>query len=189
MLFRVLRFSPVALFIAFCFSQLMMQSACQRLDDKGSIARIDTLQGLMQRIQGTLIIDQDAIQKRLDSMKIKMDVVKLHPQDTMDAEKKSAFMRYEGIYKNYQDFLRDYPLAQFDADKAAKDVSRLKKAVIDRQVSQQEFDKEYIREKTRLEELNERVKGLAFRTYSEEGDYNRADNSMTKMFHAGQSGK
>jgi hypothetical protein len=189
MLLRFLRLSPVVILIVICFSQLMMQSGCRRLDNKGSIARIDTLERLMQKIQGTLIIDQDAIQKRLDSMKIKMDVVKQHPADTADAEKKSAFMRYEGIYKNYQDFLRDYPLAQFDADKAAKEVSRLKKAVIDKQVSQQDFDKEYIREKSSLDELNERVKGLAFRTYSEEGDYNRADGMMTKMFHAGNMGK
>lgn len=103
--------------------------------------------------------------------------------------RKSWLSYMKGIYKNYQDFLRDYPLAQFDADKAAKEVGRLKKAVIDRQVSQQDFDKEYIREKSALDELNERVKGLAFRTYSEEGDYNRADDIMTKMYHAGQAGK
>lgn len=186
MLSRFVRFSSFALFLSFCLSQLMVQTSCQRLDDKESIARVDTLDRLMQKIQGTLIIDQDAIQKRLDSMKIKMDVVKQHPQDTVDAEKKSAFMRYEGIYKNYQDFLRDYPLAQFDADKAAQQVSELKKKVIEKQVTQQDFDKEYAREKSMLQDLNQRVKGLAFRTYSEEGDYNRADKLMTQMFHAGQ---
>lgn len=167
--------------------QCLLHESCQRLDDRLSIQKVDTLDRLVQRIQGTLIIDQDAIKQRRDSMKIKLDNIQMHPQDTIDAEKKSAVLRYTGIFKNYQDFLNDYPIAQYDADKAAEKVTELKKKVIDKQISQADFDREYIADKEMLTKLNDRVKDLAYKTYSAEGDYDRTNDIVTGLYHKDNS--
>jgi len=159
-------------------------SSCQRPFDNATVLlKIDTLQQLAKTIDQTLVLDEDAFKTRNDSMIVKLNVVKPQIKDTTNGETKSSIVRYDGIHENYEDFLKNYPLYEFDCDKHKKIVEDIKQNVLSKKMDQPEFDKTYQSEKSFLESLLAKSKTMTYNTYSIEEDYRRTDPVVTKLYH------
>jgi len=176
-------FSPV-LFSLFIVSGFLY-SSCQRpFDNTANALKADTLQHMVNTIDQTLVLDEDAFKTRNDSMVTKLDKIHTaHKDSTADGETKSAIIRYNGIHKNYDDYLKAYPIMEFDCDKHKKTVADIKEKVLGQKISQEEFDKNYIAEKALLEDLLKKAKTTTYNTYSIEEDYRRMDPVVTRVYH------
>ena len=104
-------------------------------------------------------------------------------KDTPTSEIGAALIRYNGIHKNYEDFLKNYPLMEFDLDQHKKIVESLKEKVLDRKMDNTTFDAIYLPEKKKLAELLSKARKITYNTISIEEDYRRNDAAVTKLYH------
>jgi hypothetical protein len=178
---RILWFlGPVALAIFVLFST----ASCHRPSDNSTnLLKADTLQRLVNLIDETLILDEDHFKARMDSMNIKLKVMRAKYRDTTDGETQSAIVRYSGIEKNYEDFLKTYPVMQFDCDNHKKMIETFKQNIIAQKATQAEIEKFSDSERPLLIVLLDQARTFTRNTYSIEGDYNRTDPIMTKLYH------
>jgi len=176
-------FSPVLLSLLIVSG--FLYSSCQRpFDNSANLLKIDTLQHLVNTIDQTLVLDEDAFKTRNDSMLIKLNKIHAaHKDSTADGEIKSAIIRYDGIHKNYDDYLKTYPEMEFDCEKHKKTVEDIKQKALTQKISPEEFDQSYETEKSFLETLLQRAKTTTYNTYSIEEDYRRMDPIVTKLYH------
>src|SRR5207253_3195097 len=126
---------------------LSLPSCTRSLENESNLKKADTLERLVKTIDNLLYLDEDAYQKRKDSMVYNLQIIHAAHKDTISGEIKAAIIRYKGIEKNYEIFLRNYPVMEFDLDKHKKSVKQIKNKVIEKKYSQDEFDKIYTAEK------------------------------------------
>src|ERR1017187_3661163 len=108
-------------------SIIIFTGSCRRpFDNNANVLKIDTLQRLANDIDNTLILDEDVIKLRDDSMVIKLNLISSQYKDTSDGVTNEAITRYRGIEKTYQDFLKNYPVMEFDNASYQKSITNNK---------------------------------------------------------------
>jgi hypothetical protein len=162
----------------------MFFNSCRRpFDNKSNVMKVDTLQNLVAEIDNTLILSEDSVARRNDSMRIKLNLIHSAYKDTTDGEMKAAIIRYEGIQKTYDDFLKNYPVMEFDEDRHKKSVQDMKTKVLEEKISQEDFDKFYQEEKLFLQILLQKARTMTYNTSAIEEDYHRNDPTVTRLYH------
>jgi hypothetical protein len=162
----------------------LFNSSCHRpFDNTNNTLKIDTLQNMVAEIDNTLILSEDSIARRNDSMKIKLNLIQTAYKDTTNGEIRAAIIRYNGIHNNYEDFLKNYPVMEFDEDRHKKTVQDIKEKVLGREITQEEFDRVYTPEKLSLEKLLGKAKTMTYNIYAVEEDFHRNDPVVTKLYH------
>jgi len=167
------------LFFSFGFSML----GCKHFNITKEIRQTDTLISWVKRANETMVIDPVAISSRIDSMKIKLKIIKKDSAKIQNEVLKNYIKEYEGIYTQYLNFLELYQNLEFDNSVYSKQLNELKKKLIDREISPSEFGKMYpeIREKINihLAKTKESVGTIA----SIEEMYLRLNNDITAVYH------
>jgi hypothetical protein len=168
---------------AYALASLLFSSCRRPFDQTSNVLKIDSLQRLVEQTDATLLLDEDPIGRRNDSMKIKLNTIHERYKDTTNAELNAAIVKYDGIHKSYEDFLKNYPLMEFDLEKHKKTVSEFKDKAISAKMTQDEFDKTYAAEKAFLSTLLEKAKTMTYNTTAIDKDYHRNDPVITKLYH------
>ena len=173
---------PIAWSILLAYT-LMNLSACQRpFDNTTNALKIDTLENRVAEIDNTLILDENVFKMRDDSMNQKLTVIHAKMKVINDGDTAEAVLRYEGIEKNYQDFLKNYPVMEYDESGYQKSVSEMKQKVLEQKISQTDFNQYFAITKPSLDDLLKRAKTMTYNTVSIEKDYNRTNPKVTGLF-------
>lgn len=170
---------------------LLANSACRPYDIEGELREVDSLLTLVKEADNTMIIDENAIQNRLDSMSIKEKFINQHIEKMnleVGMEFKSLMTRYEAVMKNYQKFLEDYGLVQFENSALKKQLNAIKDEVAKRKMSKQEFRKIYENEKTKIKKHLSKVKKVVGSVTYIEGMYNRTNKKVSKIYRKMKKG-
>ena len=168
------------MFIAYLFATL---TSCQRpFDNMANVLKIDTLENRVKEIDNTLILDEDVFKQRDDSMNLKLNLIHSKMKVITDGDTAEAVLRYAGIEKNYADFLKNYPVMEYDESGYQKSVREIKQEVVDKKISQAGFDSFYKTTKPYLDDLLNRAKTMTYNTVSIEKDYIRTDPKVTGLY-------
>lgn len=163
---------------------MLTMSSCRRpFDDNANVLKIDTIEKLVNYIDETLILDEDVFKLRDDSMLIKLKLVIARYKDTTDGVTVEAITRYRGIEKTYQDFLKNYPVMEFDNAGYLKSINDIKQKVLNKAISQEAFDDYYSTTFPKLTDLLKRAKTMTYNTSTIEHDYDRTDPIVTGLYH------
>jgi len=166
-----------------CLLSMALITSCHRpFDNKTNVLKVDTLQRLVNIIDQTLVLNEDTITKRNDSMTIKLSMIRSLYKDTTDGEIKAAIIRYAGIQAIYIDFLKNYPIMEMDEESHKKQVAQIKDQVLAQKISQEAFDKVFSQEKAQLAALNQKAKTITYNTITVEEDYLRNDPTITHLY-------
>ena len=170
----------VIMFMAFMIATL---TGCRRpFDNTTNVLKIDTLENRVKEIDNTLILDEDVFKQRDDSMNIKLNTIHAKMPVIRDGDTAEAVLRYAGIEKNYADFLKNYPVMEYDESGYQESVKEMKQKVVDKKISQAEFDGYYKKTKPMVDDLLVRSKTMTYNTVSIEKDYNRTDPKVTGLY-------
>src|SRR5688500_13935070 len=90
----------------FLYSMALMSSCRAPLSDE-NLKRLSNLEMLVSTAQNNLAWDEDELKQRVDSMTMKIGLIKEKLRDT--AEVNTALMRYEAICANYKLYLKQAP--------------------------------------------------------------------------------
>jgi len=165
-------------------------TGCQRpFDNTANALKIDTLENRVAEIDNTLILDENVFQMRDDSMNQKISLIHDKMKKIEDGDTAEAVLRYEGIEKNYQDFLKNYPVMEYDESGYQKSVSDMKQKALNQKISQTDFDKYYATTKLLIDDLLKRSKTMTYNTVSIEKDYNRTNPKVTGLYEKINGGK
>ena len=169
------------LFIIFPF--LATFSSCDHKEIKLQVERMDTLEHILGNVGDVLNIDENAVSMRLDTIRMKLNVILKSNPDSNNLELKNAIVKYQGIASIYEEFLKEYPIVDFDADKHARIVKDLRKKVETEKLSESEFNESYQREKGILEAIEKKARDLSYRIYSVEKDYWRSSEKINPVYY------
>ena len=168
----------------------MNLTGCQRpFDNTTNALKIDTLENRVKEIDNTLILDENVFKLRDDSMNHKLSMIHAKMKLINDGDTAEAVLRYEGIENNYQDFLKNYPVLEYDESGYQKSVSEMKQKVLEQKISQADFDKYYSTSKPLIDDLLKRSKTMTYNTVSIEKDYNRTNPKVTGLWDKVKSKK
>gem|GEM_PF-5761135 len=158
-------------------------TGCHRpFDNTTNVLKIDTLENTVKEIDNTLILDEDVFKARDDSMNLKLNLIHTKMKVITDGDTAEAVLRYAGIEKNYADFLKNYPVMEYDESGYQASVKAMKQKVVDQKISQSEFDSFYKTTKPRIDNLLNRSKTMTYNTVSIEKDYTRTDPKVTELY-------
>jgi hypothetical protein len=175
----IFRLLPGLLFTIICFQ---LSPSCKPFEKKEDFKKLDTLQSLVNRTSAMMIIDQDVIQHRKDSIDMKLKALHEQLPDSGDAERKDALIRYTAIESNYKQFVEAYPMLEFDFDREKTAFEDLQKKVKGKAISEKEFDEQYRQHYPALETIEKKSKDLIFMIRSTEKDYWRTSAVINPVY-------
>ena len=87
-----------------------------------------------------LIIDEQAIKLRIDSMKAKISSLDSNKIKATGDQLKSDLVQYNGLKLRYIDFLDNYAIVEFDNSINSKKLDDLKKKIVDHKINNKSID-------------------------------------------------
>jgi hypothetical protein len=135
-------FSYIAqLYIIYLFlpSSILLNS-CHNTHHIEQIRRIDTLINWNNNAKNILIIDINAIQSRVDSMKIKIQQFDSIMAFLKDDRYKSDLVEYKGLIFKYDEFLLKYPDEEFNNAINKKNLADLKNKIMNNTLKDKQLD-------------------------------------------------
>src|SRR5207245_1598148 len=98
---------------------------CQNRSTIAELQKMDTLERMMADVEGALMLDENSITSRIDSMGKTIASLEATPDKVSKGDLKSALVKYQGIRATYVQVLRDYPVVTFDADQEKQNLTAL----------------------------------------------------------------
>jgi hypothetical protein len=146
------------------------------------IQKYDTLNTMMEDLDGALLLDEDAIAKRRDSITDRLQTILKAMPDSGSTDVKFAIVRYAAMRSNYDDVLKNYPVVSFDVDQEKDDLKAFKQAIINKELTDKAFEIRFETEKLKLTSLQQRVKTLNYNTGAIENDYRRNSDILKPVY-------
>ena len=166
------------------FLPLILLLHCKSATVSKDVRQVDTLINWVNMARETQLIDTKVISERVDSMELKLRVLNKDSQKIQNVEIIYDLKEYEGICRQYKDFIQEYSSLEFDNLNYSHQMEELKKKIIDGKISSTEFNKSIYpgyREKisVHLAKTKKSVHTIA----SIEEMYNRLNNILTAVYH------
>ncbi|MCX6351529.1 MAG: hypothetical protein NTX03_06680 [Bacteroidetes bacterium] len=150
--------------------------SCRNNDKRKDVQKVDALINIIKSASDILVIDDNVIRERIDSIGFKIKQVKLkNTKIDSTSELASAIIIMEGIRANYKQFLEEYPAQEFDNQKFADSVGKLRSAVLDDELYGEKWDKVFIEMRKKLNLHLDAVKKTSKLVYEVEKNYQRKD--------------
>jgi hypothetical protein len=129
-----------------------------------------------------LIIDDQSIKLRVDSMKVKISALDSNSINSGGAQLRSDMIQYNGLLLRYIDFLENYSVIEYDNSINAKILDKIKKDIVDHKTDLKSLDsllnyQEKVIE-SHLKQTQEIVKNLL----SIEEMYQRMNNRINSVY-------
>lgn len=128
-------FSKALIFIFFCFSL-----SCKRYFLVEEIKQTDKLINRLNTVSNLLIIDDEFLRLRADSMKQRLDCISHLDTNRMNDELKYDLVTYRGFYNNYLEFLPAFNSMKYDNQKLLRESKHLRERLINKQLDKKNFD-------------------------------------------------
>jgi hypothetical protein len=143
---------------------------------------VDELQSMVSQSSQILIIEEDMIEKRADSINMKKSFLRRNLKVRLSLELESDLTTLMGIKSNYRRFLKDYPAEVFDNGKHKVRIDNLRKDVAAGKLSEKELDTIFSKEKNILTKHLNEVKATAKSIYLVENQYHRSSHTVNEAF-------
>jgi Asp-tRNA(Asn)/Glu-tRNA(Gln) amidotransferase C subunit len=165
---------------------LAVTTACQSSQrQKEQLARVDTLMQLVEQAKATMVVKEDSIEKRKDSIEAVLKYINRHYEgDTAGRSLQMDMTDFKGIEKAYDQFLEYYDVYKFENKAHRKRIQALRKDVVQNNLSPDTFRTLYRDEKELLREHLEEVKDLVGRIAEVEPMYQRRHERLIKLYQA-----
>lgn len=127
------------------FALFFMNSlfSCKNYDLNFEVRQSDSLIAIIDQATNALVIDNEYIRLRIDSMGNKLVLVSRLDTNRMSDELRQDILQYRALFKNYKDFITTYEALTYD-NKIHSNYSReLKKKLLDNEVSKKDFGAEF----------------------------------------------
>jgi hypothetical protein len=174
-------FPSLRVIILLAFFGTIAASSCRPGQSKETLQKMDTLQNFVNQAGEILIIDENIIKSRNDSIKIWSAYMRTEYTGVIDLELNAMLSKMKGIGKNYKAFVENYPPLKHEHEEHIKRIANLKKDVLEGRLSDDDFDKIYINEKQVLGQHLEKVKEIARSIYLIENDYKRSSRYIDEF--------
>ncbi|MBL6964472.1 MAG: hypothetical protein ISR55_11655 [Bacteroidetes bacterium] len=125
--------------------------SCKNYDLNTEIRQSDSLLAMIEQASQTLIIDNEFIRLRMDSMEKKLSLISKLDSNRMNDEFKLDIIRYRALLNNYRNFEISYEAITYDNQVHKNYCQDLKKKLLDNEITKKEFSMEYILKKGELE--------------------------------------
>lgn len=153
--------------------------SCRNHDKRKDVQKVDALINIIKSATDILVIDDNVIRERIDSIGFKIEQVKLkNVKIDSTSELASAIIIMEGIKANYKRFLEEYPAQEFDNQKFADSVGKLRSAVLDDELYGERWDKVFNEMRKKLNLHLDVVKKTSKLVYEVEKNYQRKDEIL-----------
>ncbi|MFC2114253.1 hypothetical protein ACFLRI_02775 [Bacteroidota bacterium] len=156
--------------------------SCKNYDLNAEIRQADSLIALVEQASETLVIENEYVRQRIDSMKIKLDFISRLDSNRMNAEFRFDVTRYRALFRNYKDFIIEYEALIYDNEVYHNYCKELKKSLVDKQVSAASFKEIYVVKRNEIKgHLNE-CKILVKSLVSTENMYQRLNVKIIDFY-------
>lgn len=176
-----IKFYFLRIIILMAFFGAIAASSCRPGQSKETLQKMDTLQNLVNQAGEILIIDENIIKSRNDSIKTWSDYMRTEYTGVVGLELNAMLSKMKGIGKNYRAFVENYPPLKNEHKEHAERIANLKKDLLAGRLSDDDFDEIYIREKQLLGTHLEKVKEIARSIYLLENDYKRSSRYIDEF--------
>ncbi len=165
--------SIIFLVFATFFSSLMLtNTSCNRIDERYFLM-LDSQDLRLEETRALLEVDFATIESRKDLIEDHLRLIQVHLKDTITADLGAQLSKYKGLKKVYQRFLSEFTNCTKETSALEKQAEDLRTAVVEREISKEEFKEFYQKEKDdALDNLN-RCKKLVEPIFAVEPDYQR----------------
>lgn len=149
-----------------------LYTGCNSVDE-AYLTRVDSLDMMLEANEKYLLIDFKTISQRKDLIFTHMSLIERYYDHEMSEEFGNSMARYKGIYKQYNNFVKNYPTYSDELASLKHQAATLRESVQKKELTKDEFKQYYQKEKTDIQNnlaasqvLSENIHGL-------EPDYQR----------------
>jgi len=176
--------SIIILVFATFFSSLMLTTtSCNHIDERYFLM-LDSQDLRLKETRELLEVDFVTIQTRKDLIEDHLRLIRVHLKDTINADFGTQLSKYKGLKKVYQRFLSDFTACAEETSVLEKQAGDLRTAVVEREISKEEFKVFYQKEKDdALNNLN-RSKNIVEPIFAVEPDYQRISRMVDEKLKA-----
>jgi hypothetical protein len=173
-----------AAFFLFLFAAglLLALPACTSQKLAYRLQKMDTLDRIMENLQAVPLVDEDYLRLRNDSISRRLNTILKQMPDSGAADIHFAIVRYAAIRANYQDVLKKYPVLTFDLDQEKSSLADFKKSIIEKKLSDPEFESRFNIHRAHLSELQNRIRDLNYSVAAIENDYRRNSDLLIPIY-------
>lgn len=165
---------------AICF--LFTGTSCRAPLNEDNLERLADLENMVSSAQDNLSWDDEDLQKRVDSMEIKLKYLKQAVKDS--GETRDALIRYEAIAANYKIYIDQDPVLEYDLDKYRQEIMKLREQALAGKITNQAFEKKYSELRPSLGALHKITEDLWYKVLTVEPDFNRYDKILNEKYEA-----
>ena len=166
---------------------IMAGTSCKKYTFREEIMSCDSLMARLDNLKEMLMIDDMFLERRADSMLLKINCISRLDSNLFNDELKYDFVTYRAIYSDYQEFIPLYRSHVFDNEVFIKKTKEVRKKFLEGKPGKEKLDQE-------LEELGREAE-LHFSSSREivrniinlEKIYGRLQPKMDKLYEAGRS--
>jgi hypothetical protein len=176
---HILHSMPVCVLV---LSVYFLATSCTSRTMTVQIQKYDTLNTMMEDLDGALLLDEDAIAKRRDSITDRIQTILHAMPDSGATDVKFAIVRYAAMRASYDDVLKNYPVVSFDVDQEKERLKAFKQSIVNKELADKAFEIRFETERLRLLSLQQRVKTLNYNTGAIENDYRRNSDILKPVY-------
>ena len=169
----------LALIIPF---SLTVFTSCKNYDLNTEIRQADSLIWLADQASQTLVIENEYIRQRTDSMKIKLEYISSLDTNLMNVEFRFDVTRYRALFLNYKEFVVDYEALLYDNKVFENYCRELKKSLMDKNVSRETFHDMYLEKRHELQRHLGACKKLVKGVVSTENMYQKLNMKISDFY-------
>jgi len=169
------------LLLTFAIS-LIVFSNCKQYTMNQEIREVDTLMNYLLIAEETLVINENYINERIDSMKIKIAFI--NHLDTLKMNQELLFDKtsYQALLNNYQKFISAYDVIRYDNIIYKNQIDSLRNHILENKISKQRFHEVYETLKPQIENHVKNSKSIIKTIISTEEMYKRTDRKITDFY-------
>ena len=169
-------FSILLVLIAVFFFQAL--NSCKNYDLNEEVRQSDSLISLVNQASQTLIIENEYIRYRIDSMENKLALIASLDTNRMSDEFRNDVLQFKAILRNYKDFMITYEALNYDNQLYKNYCQELRKKLLDHVIKKEEFEQTYIRTKKELHDHLKKSKSLVKNLLGIENMYQRLNRKL-----------
>lgn len=164
------------------FFLLFVNFSCGSVNRQQELAKIDTLQSWIQQAKERLILEEKIFAERKDTIEQRMKFIQKNYTDTVDWELQMLMTDYRGFHRAYRSFTKSYPQLKKENELHTQRIENLKKDVLEGNVSSEQFNEYYKKEKPIIKKHRDEVKETVGNILSMEPDYKRINSKIEDLY-------
>jgi hypothetical protein len=123
------------------FAPLIINSliSCKNYDLNTEIRQSDSLISIISKASELMIVENEQIKLRLDSMQKRIKVLNSLDTLRMSTEFRQDILQYKALFRNYSGFTINYEALKYDNSVYLKYANKLKQRLLDQQIGKEDF--------------------------------------------------